>query len=98
LQPTPSEPVPDLADGTPIGDGLVVSRKGGFNVVVYRCECGRENPAYCPPWPRGVQPQIVELIGWRRITDRWVCPHCTGNLENLRRVFESADPIPPEDE
>jgi hypothetical protein len=29
----------------------------------------------------------MEFIGWRIIHHNWICPFCTGNTQNLRRIF-----------
>lgn len=76
-----------LSDGHELTSGLVVSRKGGFSVAVFRCACEREQPAEHEGFPGGIGTSTAELIGWRKIGGQWTCPFCTGNEENLKRVF-----------
>ena len=83
--------LPDHPDGHMLENGLCVSRKGGYNVAVYRCKCGREQSASCDPYPGGLGPQVAEKIGWRRIDALWECPFCTGNTDMLFRVFGLAE-------
>lgn len=79
--------LPDHPDGHVLENGLCVSRKGGYNVAVYRCKCGREQSAACDPYPGGIDPYIAERMGWRRIDGLWECPFCTGHTDNLFKVF-----------
>jgi hypothetical protein len=30
----------------------------------------------------------MEFIGWRKMKDGWWCPFCTGNLDNLNKIFK----------
>jgi len=76
-----------LEDGHQLSQGLVVSRAGGFSVAVYRCTCGREQTAKCDGFPGGISTKIAEFVGWRQINGQWSCPFCTGNEENLKKVF-----------
>ena len=51
------------------------------------CECGRKQ-SYAPPDKSGgITEEEAEFIGWRRINNKWKCPYCSGNLENLNRCF-----------
>lgn len=84
---------PDYPDGHDLGDGLVVSRKGGFNVAVYRCACKREQTANCHEYnnrngKRGLNTSTAERFGWRRINGIWECPFCTNNTDMLFKVFD----------
>jgi hypothetical protein len=77
----------NLPDGYTLENGICVSRKGGYNVAVYRCKCGREQTAACPSYPGGIDSYHAELMGWRKIDGLWECPFCTNNLDNLFKVF-----------
>lgn len=50
----------------------------------YACRCGRKQRAT-------ISEKIAELIGWRKIDGQWYCPFCTGNQENLWRVFNNKE-------
>jgi len=85
-----------LPDGHVLDGGLVVSRKGGYYVAVYRCKCGREQTGrttvteQMPDFgQKGILPETVERFGWRRIDGKWECPFCTGNTEALNNFFNA---------
>lgn len=46
---------------------------------VVRCACKRQQG--------DISQELLELVGWRLIGQRWVCPFCTGNTQRLSRVF-----------
>jgi len=51
------------------------------------CSCGRIQ-SYAPEDKHGgITEGEAELVGWRKIAGRWVCPLCTGNTSNLFKVF-----------
>lgn len=78
----------DPPDGTPLGDGIVVSRAGGYMSAVLRCKCGREQSTLMPGFKNGgVRPKTAEKFGWRKIDGKWECPFCTGNKDMLFRIF-----------
>jgi len=35
--------------------------------------------------------EAAELIGWRKIDNKWECPFCTGNTGMLERIFENLE-------
>lgn len=53
----------------------------------YVCSCGRMQTKTVKGLSGGVSESVAELIGWRKINGLWVCPFCSGNIENLKRVF-----------
>ena len=53
----------------------------GWRPGDYVCECGRGQSGH------NVGEEAVEAIGWRKIDGKWSCPFCTGNTENLKKVF-----------
>lgn len=55
----------------------------------FKCACGRKQ-SYAPEGVRGgITEKEAELIGWRKIDGKWVCPICTGNTGNLGKVFNN---------
>ena len=78
-----------LKDGHELGNGIIVSRAGGFSVAVFRCKCKREQTASHENVPGGISIQLAEKVGWRQINGKWECPFCTGNQENLKKVFSN---------
>lgn len=54
--------------------------KGGRDAV---CKCGRRN-SY-----NGNNYGHLEMVGWRKVKNKWNCPFCMGNTSNLKRVFFS---------
>jgi len=90
----------DLPDGTGLGDGIVVSRVGGYCCAVFRCKCGREQSTPMKGFNNGgVGPDVVERFGWRKIDGAWECPFCTGNTEALFKFFGiSSEPVDVDEE
>lgn len=53
----------------------------------FECKCGRKQ-SYAPPDKSGgITKREAELVGWRKINGKWVCPFCSGNTKNLFKVF-----------
>ena len=77
-----------LEDGHELTRGIVVSRKGGYYVSVYRCECKREQTAKHDGFLGGLSEPLVEKFGWRKIDGKWECPYCSGNTANLDKFFD----------
>ncbi len=83
-------------DGQELGDGLFVSIATGSDgtvypaVSVYRCECGRQQTAKHPDFTCGLSTELAEKFGWRKIGGSWECPFCSGNTDNLYKLFGGA--------
>ena len=75
-------------DGWLLPMGLVVSRAGGFCVAVYRCKCGREQTAECPPFPSGISMDLAKKVGYEYKEGEWACPFCSGNQHKLDTIFQ----------
>lgn len=87
--PRRGEPVKKLPHGSPLGSGLVVSRRFGGYVAVYLCAaCGGEQAARREGFPGGLLEETAERFGWRRINGSWECPNCTGNTTNLKKFMD----------
>ena len=58
----------------------------------FDCACGRSQ-AYAPAHqPGGITDEEAVAIGWRREQGRWLCPFCSGNARDLRKVVEGKLP------
>ena len=55
--------------------------------MMFQCDCGRCQGYDNDGTFKGCNSKEVELIGWRLIDGRWNCPFCTGNTDNLYKVF-----------
>lgn len=59
----------------------------------FECACGRKQ-SYAPATKRGgVTEKEAEWIGWRKINGEWNCPFCTGNKNNLKRIFNKGEAL-----
>ena len=79
-------------DGVDLGNGLVLSTKGGYRVAVYRCHCKREQTARCEGYQGGISAEIAEQAGWVRVGDSWECPFCSDNEDKLMAIFDAPQP------
>lgn len=80
-----------LNDGDDLGNGAVLSTRGGHRVGVYRCKCGREQTAAVPGFSGGIGTKTAAQIGWEQQADgSWLCPFCTGNEDKLMRIWETS--------
>jgi hypothetical protein len=43
--------------------------------------------ANCNRQQKSLTTADMEYIGWRIFNSQWICPFCTGNTQNLRRIF-----------
>lgn len=50
-------------------------------VYMARCGCGRCNRV------SEMSVGHIERVGWREMSDSWLCPFCSGNESNLRAAF-----------
>lgn len=46
---------------------------------IVRCTCDRKQG--------DISQELLELVGWRIVNQRWMCPFCTGNSQRLKRVL-----------
>lgn len=77
-------------DGADLGEGLVVSAKGGFLVAAYRCRiCEREQMAQHQQFIGGIDERTAEQAGWEKYGDKWMCPFCSENEQKLKAAFDS---------
>lgn len=51
------------------------------------CRCGRRQKYAVEGDKGGVTEKEAEWIGWRKIDGWWTCPFCTGNTDNLNRIW-----------
>ncbi len=70
--------------------GMVVSRAGGYCVAVYRCKCGREQTAECPPFHSGISMNLAKKVGYEYKEGEWICPFCSGNSHKLDKIFNQS--------
>ena len=80
----------DYQDGEIIEDSLVMSRKGGYCVVVYRCSCEREQTARNSLTSNGIGEDAAKSVGWTKTDIGWLCPFCSGRSSWLDKVFNSS--------
>ena len=58
-----------------------------------KCGCGRQQALAPSGVSGGVTTLEAELLGWRLMAGKgdtepyWLCPFCTGNLGNLKKVL-----------
>jgi hypothetical protein len=93
--------VPEFKDGDHLDEGLVVSLRGNppgvGGVSVVRCpKCRREQTCSTEKtiemgFGEWITIEEAEHVGWRRFGDIWRCPFCTGNLDNLTKVWKGED-------
>ncbi len=55
--------------------------------LMFQCGCGRCQRYASDTEYGGITESEAELIGWRLIDNKWNCPFCTGNTNNLFGVF-----------
>ena len=56
--------------------------------MAFICSYGRIQ-SYAPKdITGGITAEEAELVGWRKIQGKWICPFCSGNTKVLYKVFE----------
>lgn len=58
--------------------------------------CGRTQHYARSDQQGGVTVEEAQHFGWRGGEDGWICPFCSGNTENLERIWRHAAVKPPE--
>jgi len=52
------------------------------------CKCKRIQGYALDTEHGGITEDEAVTLGWRQVKSKWVCPFCTGNLNNLKKVFD----------
>lgn len=75
-------------------DGLQPGRGGR---LVFRCECGREQPHAAPNRSGGLTIPEARSIGWKPsfagdgVIEKWTCPFCDGAATADQPAWSSED-------
>jgi hypothetical protein len=43
---------------------------------------------------KGISPECLEYLGWRKINEEWWCPICTGNTGNFKKHLMDGECFP----
>lgn len=54
---------------------------------VFWCDCSRRQGWAPEHEGGGVTVSEAEHFGWRLVKGKWVCPFCSGNLGNLKKLI-----------